>query len=177
MQRSKCKVGKSPAKTGGTPLHIWGYRQWACTSRMSQRGWQVYVGFAFFAPILSHFAVHAAMPPITRSGVSWRPACILTRCLTTSCPDCVRSVICAGKDGVGTVFQLAPAIMRCKPTVNDRWDRRVIELAAYLYRHGHCNVPEVCNVADWSRIWLQCRCMPGAVMTSPSPFEVTLATS
>lgn len=38
---------------------------------------------------------------------------------------------------------MAPAIMRCKPTVNDRWDRRVIELAAYLYRHGHCNVPEV----------------------------------
>lgn len=35
----KCKVGKSPAKTGGTPLHIWGCRLWACSSRMSQRGW------------------------------------------------------------------------------------------------------------------------------------------
>jgi hypothetical protein len=49
----------------------------------------------------------------------------------------------AGKDGVGKVFQLAPAIMRCKPSVNDRWDRRVVELAAFLLRHGHCNVPEV----------------------------------
>jgi len=33
--------------------------------------------------------------------------------------------------------------MLCKPTTNDRWDRRAVELAAYLLRHGHCNVPEV----------------------------------
>ena len=49
----------------------------------------------------------------------------------------------AGKDGVGKVFQLAPAIMRCKPTIHDRWERRIVELAAFLHRHGHCNVPEV----------------------------------
>lgn len=60
--------------------------------------------------------------------------------------NCFHSIaVCTGKDGVGRVFQLAPAIMRCKPTINDRWDRRVVELAAYLYRNGHCNVPEVCN--------------------------------
>ena len=35
-----------------------------------------------------------------------------------------------------------PELMLCKPTTNDRWDRRAIELAAYLHAHGHCNVPE-----------------------------------
>ncbi len=38
---------------------------------------------------------------------------------------------------------MSPCIMRCKPTQHDRWERRAIELAAYLYRHGHANVPEV----------------------------------
>ncbi|CAL8466147.1 g5683 [Coccomyxa elongata] len=60
-----------------------------------------------------------------------------------------------GKDGVGTVFQMAPAIMRCKPTVNDRWDRRVIELAAYLYRYGHCNVPEECEEMPELGAWVK----------------------
>ena len=44
---------------------------------------------------------------------------------------------------MGKVFQMAPCIMRCKPTQHDRWERRIIELAAYLFRHGHANVPEV----------------------------------
>ena len=41
------------------------------------------------------------------------------------------------------MFQMSPCIMRCKPTQHDRWERRTIELAAYLFRHGHANVPEV----------------------------------
>ena len=44
---------------------------------------------------------------------------------------------------MGKVFQMAPCIMRCKPTQHDRWERRTIELSAYLFRHGHANVPEV----------------------------------
>jgi len=49
----------------------------------------------------------------------------------------------AGSDGVGAVFQRAPAVMLCKPTTNDRWDRRATELAAFAHLHGHCNVPRV----------------------------------
>jgi hypothetical protein len=36
-----------------------------------------------------------------------------------------------------------PQVMLCKPSCNDRWDRRAVELAAYRWRHGHVNVPEV----------------------------------
>ena len=52
-------------------------------------------------------------------------------------------VLSAGAEGVGKVFQMMPCIMRCKPTQHDRWERRVIELAAYQFCHGHANVPEV----------------------------------
>ncbi len=45
---------------------------------------------------------------------------------------------------MGAVFQAVPSIMLCKPSLVDRWDRRAVELAAYLHLHGHCNVPEVC---------------------------------
>ena len=37
----------------------------------------------------------------------------------------------------------APQLMLCKPTTNDRWDRRAVELAAYAFHHGTCNVSEV----------------------------------
>lgn len=37
----------------------------------------------------------------------------------------------------------SPQLMLCKPSTNDRWDRRAVELAAYAFKHGHCNVPEV----------------------------------
>ena len=33
--------------------------------------------------------------------------------------------------------------MLCKPTTNDRFDRRVVELAAFQHRMGHCNIPDV----------------------------------
>ena len=49
----------------------------------------------------------------------------------------------AGSKGVGQIFTKVPQIMLCKPSTNDRWDRRVVELAAFMHRHGHCNVPEV----------------------------------
>lgn len=49
----------------------------------------------------------------------------------------------AGSQGVGQIFAKVPQIMLCKPSANDRWDRRVVQLAAFMHRHGHCNVPEV----------------------------------
>ena len=48
-----------------------------------------------------------------------------------------------GKDGVAAVFMRTPELMLCKPSNNDRWDRRAVELAAFLLKNGHCNVPEV----------------------------------
>jgi len=47
-----------------------------------------------------------------------------------------------GPQGVAAVFLQVPEIMLCKPTSNDRWDRRAVELAAYRLKHNHCNVPE-----------------------------------
>merc|ERR1719199_1829636 len=48
-----------------------------------------------------------------------------------------------GKNGVASVFMRTPELMLCKPSNNDRWDRRAVELAAFLLKNGHCNVPEV----------------------------------
>eukprot|EP00887_Chlorella_sp_A99_P001316 scaffold14.g1316.t1 len=44
-----------------------------------------------------------------------------------------------GPRGVAAIFAAVPEIMLCKPSTNDRWDRRAVELAAYLHRHGHAN--------------------------------------
>ena len=41
------------------------------------------------------------------------------------------------------ILMQSPQIMLCKPSTNDRFDRRVIELAAFFHRTGHCNVPDV----------------------------------
>jgi hypothetical protein len=49
----------------------------------------------------------------------------------------------AGPRGIAAILARCPEVMLCKPTTNDRWDRRAVELAAFLLRHGHCNVPEV----------------------------------
>lgn len=54
----------------------------------------------------------------------------------------IAPLACAGKDGVGAMFAHMPEIMLCKPSNHDRWDRRLLQLAVFLYRHGHCNVPE-----------------------------------
>ena len=56
----------------------------------------------------------------------------------------VQQCLLAGSKGVGQIFAKVPQIMLCKPSTNDRWDRRVVQLAAFMHRHGHCNVPEVC---------------------------------
>jgi len=48
-----------------------------------------------------------------------------------------------GPEGVGAVFRQVPELMLCKPSSNDRWDRRAVELAAFKLKHGHCNVPEL----------------------------------
>ncbi len=50
----------------------------------------------------------------------------------------------AGPEGVGAVLTKAPELLLSKPTTNDRWDRRVVELAAFWAQHGHCDVPKVC---------------------------------
>lgn len=55
----------------------------------------------------------------------------------------VQQWLLAGSKGVGQIFAKVPQIMLCKPSTNDRWDRRVVQLAAFMHRHGHCNVPEV----------------------------------
>ena len=54
---------------------------------------------------------------------------------------CVVSL--AGSKGVGAIFTRVPQVMLFKPSTNDRWDRRVVQLAAFMHHHGHCNVPEV----------------------------------
>ena len=41
------------------------------------------------------------------------------------------------------ILMQSPQVMLCKPSTNDRFDRRVIELAAFHHRMGHCNVPDV----------------------------------
>ncbi|DBA84918.1 TPA: hypothetical protein ACH3X1_005930 [Trebouxia sp. C0004] len=60
-----------------------------------------------------------------------------------------------GSKGVGQIFAKVPQIMLCKPSTNDRWDRRVVQLAAFMHRHGHCNVPEgwteAPDLAKWVR--------------------------
>lgn len=48
-----------------------------------------------------------------------------------------------GRNGVAAIFIKTPELMLCKPSNNDRWDRRAVELAAFLLKYGHCNVPEV----------------------------------
>eukprot|EP00803_Ostreobium_quekettii_P004387 evm.model.scf_42.14 EVM.evm.TU.scf_42.14 scf_42:93671-99960(-) len=54
-------------------------------------------------------------------------------------------VVCGmqpGCDGIGDLLLQAPQILLAKPTQHDRWYRRVVELAGYMHRFGHCNVPE-----------------------------------
>ena len=52
---------------------------------------------------------------------------------------------------MAAVLKRVPELMLCKPTNNDRWDRRAVELAEFLHRHGHCNVPEVRGEPDLLR--------------------------
>mmetsp|Transcript_20593 Transcript_20593/g.57143 ORF Transcript_20593/g.57143 Transcript_20593/m.57143 type:complete len:755 (+) Transcript_20593:162-2426(+) len=47
-----------------------------------------------------------------------------------------------GGNGVGKILTRAPQILLCKPSTFDRWDRRAVQLAAFLHKFGHTNVPE-----------------------------------
>ena len=62
---------------------------------------------------------------------------------------------------VAAILMQSPQIMLCKPSTHDRFDRRVIELAAFHHRTGHCNVPDVRSQLlahkDLPQI-LRCRC-------------------
>ena len=74
-------------------------------------------------------------------------------CLTCAPPCLLRPLgllllLPAGPKGIAAILAQAPEIMLCKPTTNDRWDRRAVELSAYLLHHGHCNVPEV-GASEW----------------------------
>ena len=46
-------------------------------------------------------------------------------------------------EGVGALVAQVPEVLLCKPSNLDRWDRRLVELAAFWSIHGHCDVPEV----------------------------------
>ena len=61
---------------------------------------------------------------------------------------------------MGKIFMQAPQLMLCKPTTNDRWDRRAVELAAYAFHHGTCNVSEV---------RVQLHCLVSCISSSPRP--------
>lgn len=43
-----------------------------------------------------------------------------------------------------------PQVLLCKPSHNDRFDRRVVSLAAFRFRYGHVNVPEVSPLSSSS---------------------------
>lgn len=60
-----------------------------------------------------------------------------------------------GKNGVASVFMRTPELMLCKPSNNDRWDRRAVELAAFLLKNGHCNVPEVFSENQELGMWVK----------------------
>jgi len=47
-----------------------------------------------------------------------------------------------GPAGVGAILAASPLVLLCKPSVNDRWDRRAVELAAFRHLQGHCAVPD-----------------------------------
>jgi hypothetical protein len=53
----------------------------------------------------------------------------------------LRNGVPRGPEGVARVLVACPYLLLCKPSNNDRWDRRAIELAAYWHKHGHTNVP------------------------------------
>lgn len=59
----------------------------------------------------------------------------------------------AGSEGVGAILMRAPQLMLCKPATNDRWDRRTVELAAFAFKNGHCNVPEARFSCSSSRVY------------------------
>ena len=67
----------------------------------------------------------------------------------------------AGPSGVGAILSRSPELMLCKPTTNDRWDRRAVELSAFLLLNGHCNVPEVRGAPE---CWQRSRCGGGEWM-------------
>lgn len=46
------------------------------------------------------------------------------------------------RDQIAAVLQQWPQIMLCKPSHHDRFDRRVVSLAAFRLVHGHLDVPE-----------------------------------
>lgn len=60
-----------------------------------------------------------------------------------------------GPKGVGAVFTQVPELMLCKPTSNDRWDRRAVDLAAFRLQNGHCNVPETWEPNVELGIWVK----------------------
>lgn len=61
----------------------------------------------------------------------------------------------AWPDGIASVFRCVPELMLCKPTSNDRWDRRAVELAAFRLQYGHCNVPEYWEENDELSFWVK----------------------
>ena len=51
-----------------------------------------------------------------------------------------------GIAGVAQILMKTPQILLCKVIHHDRWNIRVIELAAFTHFYGHCDVPAVVEV-------------------------------
>lgn len=51
------------------------------------------------------------------------------------------------KEEVARLLMDLPQVLLCKPSHNDRFDRRVVSLAAFRFRFGHVNVPQ-----DWEEM-------------------------
>ncbi len=111
------------------------------------------------------FAAAAAGASRPCLRLHWRPADLRARCASRF----------AGPNGIAAILARCPEIMLCKPTTNDRWDRRAVELSAYLLRNGHCNVPEVGQGGAWApggaRWWFAASQLPtelGQACTLPA---------
>lgn len=56
-------------------------------------------------------------------------------------PSC--QVCCAGAEGLGAIFQRIPPLLWARPRQTDKWDLRIVQLAAFHHTHSHCRVPPV----------------------------------
>lgn len=74
------------------------------------------------------------------AGRMHRVPCDICVC---SCESLENRLHATGPDGIGALITQVPEVLLCKPSNLDRWDRRLIELAAFWSMHGHCDVPEV----------------------------------
>ena len=49
----------------------------------------------------------------------------------------------AGPQGVGAIFRRIPPLLMAHPRQTDKWDLRIVQLAAFHHTHRHCCIPQV----------------------------------